>query len=353
MKKLCTHFGTCGGCSFQNLPHDVYLQMKREQVVRALARHSLENIRVDMPVAVAPHTRRRATVTFALRGGVAEIGFRAARSHTIVDQRDCIVLTPALASLIQSFRDLIPRLVRNGQQGALGMTDCDNGIDLSLNLQRNPELAFLPKLADWTRRNNVARLVINDDVAVQYAEPAIRLGGVEVIVPPSSFLQPTREGEGVLQTTVSTALERARKIVDLFAGCGTFTFAVAPRASVHAVDSDKPALSAVQDAARQAQKLRPITTEVRNLFIRPLQPAELGQFDAAILDPPRSGAGAQAAMLANSSVRTLAYVSCNPETFGRDARLLADTGFHIAWVKPVDQFLWSSHIELVALLERH
>ncbi|HEX4157346.1 MAG TPA: hypothetical protein VHY79_02650 [Rhizomicrobium sp.] len=353
MNRLCAHFGTCGGCSFQDMSHDAYLQMKREQVMRALARHGFENTQVETPVAVSPHTRRRATVAFAMRDGAVEIGFRAARSHSIVDLRECLVLTPALMSLILSFRDLIPSLVRNGQQGALSATECDNGTDLSLNLPRKPELAFSPKLADWAQRNNVLRLVINDDVAIQFATPVIRLGGVEVALPSNSFLQPTREGEQVLQDAVSAALGRARKIVDLFAGCGTFTFAVPPHGSVHAVDSDKAALSAVQDAARRAQKLRPVTTEVRNLLTRPLQPAELAHFDAAIIDPPRSGAGAQAAMLANSPLRTLACVSCNPETFGRDVRILADKGFQVAWVKPVDQFLWSSHIELVAHLERH
>jgi 23S rRNA (uracil1939-C5)-methyltransferase len=206
--------------------------------------------------------------------------------------------------------------------------------------------------ADWAQRNGVVRIVANDEVVIQYDEPVIRLADVEVFVPANSFLQPSREGERILQELVCNALKGAKRIVDLFAGCGTFSLAVARRASVHAIDSDKAALAALQRAVRGAQQLKPVTTEARNLFGQPLRTAELRHFDAAILDPPRAGASAQAAAFGNSSLRRLAYVSCNPETFARDARLLAGSGFDIAWVKPVDQFLWSSHIELVALLER-
>ena len=353
MKSLCTHFGTCGGCSFQNMSQDEYLQMKRGTVQDALARHGFDDVHVDMPVAVSPHTRRRATLAFAMQGGEAKIGFHAARSHDMVDMRECLVLTPPLVSLILSFRSLVPSLVRANQQGELRLTECDNGIDLAMVLPRKIESALLPAFADWAKRNNVARIVVNNDIAAQFVEPVVQLADVEVVIPPDSFLQPSREGEQILQDAVTDALARTTRVVDLFAGCGTFTFAAARRASVHAVDSDRKAIAALQDAARKARKLKPVTTEVRNLFNLPLQPTELAPFGAAILDPPRAGALAQVTMLANSSMRRLAYVSCNPESFARDARILAAKNFRIAWVKPVDQFLWSSHIELVALLERH
>lgn len=353
MSRFCAHFGTCGGCSFQDVPPDDYLQMKHNQVVRTLARHGFADVRVDMPATVPPHTRRRATVAFAISGGTAEIGFHAARSHAIVDLWECLVLAPALVATIQSFRDLLPSLLRKDRQGQLRLTECDNGIDIAIDLPRKPEPALLRVLAEWTRRNNVVRVVVNDDVAIQFAEPVVRLADAEVAVPPDSFLQPSREGEQILQNAVSDALARATRVADLFAGCGTFTFAVARRASVHAVDSDKSAIAALQNGARKARKLKPVTVETRNLFSLPLQPSEIARFDAAVLDPPRAGAGAQAAALANSAIGRLAYVSCNPESFARDAAILAAKGFRIAWVRPVDQFLWSSHIELVALLERH
>jgi 23S rRNA (uracil1939-C5)-methyltransferase len=353
MTRLCLHFGICGGCSFQNMPREAYSQMKRDLVVGALARHGFDDVDVHASVEVSPGTRRRATLAFATGSDAAETGFRAARSHAIVDLRECLVLVPPLTALIRSFRDLLPSLLRAGAQGELALTECDNGIDLALNMPRKMRTRLSPVFADWARRKNVARIVANDEIVVQFDNPIVRLADVEVAVPPNSFLQPTREGESILQETVCAALKGAARIVDLFAGCGTFTFAVARRASVHAVDSDNAALSALQGAVRTAQKLKPVTTEARNLFSLPLQRVELGHFDAAILDPPRAGASAQAAMLAGSAMRRVAYVSCNPESFARDARILAGGGFRIAWVKPVDQFLWSSHIELAALLERH
>jgi len=353
MRRLCAHFGTCGGCSFQDLPRDAYSRKKRELVVHALAQQGFEDVRVDVPAEVSPRTRRRAAIAFAMRGETAETGFRAARSHAIVDLEECLVLSPQLVSAIHSFRELLPLFLRPGEQGELRLTECDNGIDMSLDLPSKSGPRFSETFADWAQRKNITRIVGNDEIIVQFTEPVLRLAGIEVAIPPNAFLQPTREGELVLQEVVCSGLKGARRIVDLFAGCGTFSLAAARHASVHAIDFDRPALSALQNAARGAQKLKPVTTETRNLFSRPLRPAELAQFDVAVLDPPRAGASAQAAMLAKSPLRKLAYVSCNPDSFARDARILSDGGFHIEWVKPVDQFLWSSHIELVALLERH
>jgi 23S rRNA (uracil1939-C5)-methyltransferase len=352
MNGLCIHFGACGGCSLQGIPRDEYVRMKHETVTRSLAQHGFEDVCVEQPKETPPYARRRATVAFAMAGANVEIGFRSARSHDIIDMRECLVLKPSLLSLIASFRGLAPSLLLKGQQGELSLTACENGVDVVVQAPRKVGRDLLPTLADWARRNNVVRIVVNGDIAVQFEEPIVSFAGVAVAIPPNVFLQPTAEGERFLQDETSAALVRATRIVDLFAGCGTFTFSVSRRASVHAVDSDKPALSALQGAARKAQKLRPVTIEARDLFKLPLQPVELNRFDAVILDPPRAGASAQAAMLAKASVRRMVHVSCNPETFARDARILADGGFRIVWIKPVDQFLWSSHIELVALLER-
>ncbi|HEY3636904.1 MAG TPA: RsmD family RNA methyltransferase [Rhizomicrobium sp.] len=301
---------------------------------------------------VPPRTRRRATLTFALQSGAPGVGFRAARSHAIVDLKECFVLTSALVSLIISFKNFVPALLRNNQEGELHLTECDNGIDVVLAVPRKNDPSATRALADWARRNEVVRIVLNDEIILQFDEPKIKFSEAEVAIPSKSFLQPTRVGEQFLQDIVRAALKRTTRIADLFAGCGTFTFALARGASVHAVDSDKAALSALENAARKAQKLKPVTTEARNLFSQPLQPLELKRFDAVLLDPPRAGASAQAAMLAKSAVRRVAYVSCNPETFARDARILVDGGFRIISVNMVDQFLWSSHIELAALLER-
>jgi 23S rRNA (uracil1939-C5)-methyltransferase len=184
-----------------------------------------------------------------------------------------------------------------------------------------------------------------------FSEPTVRLSGVEVRLPPSAFLQPTAEGELFLQSYARSAVKGAKRIADLFAGCGTLSFAVAQVAPVHAVELDPVMLGALVDAARKAKGLKKITAERRNLFRQPLAREELSRFDTVILDPPRAGAEAQARELAGSGVRRILYVSCDPQSFARDAAILLGGGYTASAVTPVDQFIWSEHIELVALFE--
>lgn len=352
MTSLCAHFGSCGGCSFQDLSDDDCRAMKRQAICDALEHHGLEAGCVGIPHSVAPASRRRVSLAVVLRNGVAEIGFRARGSHAVVDLRECRVLRPALVSLVHSFRSIVPMLLRNGDEAKLRMLETANGADIDVTVPRRDAAAIVPALSRWAEREKVARVTVNGRALVQFARPEVVLGGATVAVPGYAFLQPTREGEDILQEHVREAVGRAKRIADLFAGCGTFALALAGRAPVHAVDSDARALGALADAARRASGLKPVTTEIRDLFRLPLQAKEFDGFDAAVLDPPRAGALAQAKMLAASGVRRLAYVSCNPQSFARDGRVLGGGGFDMSWVRPVDQFLWSSHIELVALFER-
>ncbi|MGH6889128.1 MAG: class I SAM-dependent RNA methyltransferase [Rhizomicrobium sp.] len=352
MTNLCAHFGVCGGCALQDISDEACLTLKYRIVCDALAGHGLDAARVGHPHAVAPASRRRASLAVSLRDGVAETGFRARRSHAVVDLRECRVLTPALVALVQSFRGIVPSLLRNGEEADLRLTETENGADLALKLPRRCTPDVAQALSRWATREGVARVTVNGRTAVQLARPEATLAGVTVALPESAFLQPTREGEAILQAHVCEAVGRAKRIVDLFAGCGTFALALARRASVHAVDSDAGALGALADAVRRASGLKPVTTEVRDLVRLPLQTREFDDYNAAVLDPPRAGALAQAKMLAGSRIGRIAYVSCNPQSFARDARVLADGDFEVGWVRPIDQFLWSSHIELVALFER-
>lgn len=349
--RLCAHFGTCGGCAFQDLPDQAYGLQKHRMVCEALSRHALDPMTVAPVARVAPGTRRRASLAVAVRNGTAAIGFRAARKHAIADLHECLVLTPALVSLVRSFQRFAPAILREGDDGALQLTQTRNGIDVELSLTRRPDSDALRRLVHWAEAEGVARLGVNGEIAAQFAAPEVLLAGIPVILPGHVFLQPTCEGEEMLQEFVRLAVGRARRVVDLFAGCGTFALALSRRAAVHAVDSDAAALAALAAAARHASGLKPVTTEQRDLFRTPLRTGELAGFDAAVLDPPRAGAPAQARMLAGARVRRVAYVSCNPESFARDAAVLVESGYRLAWTRPVDQFLWSSHIELVALLE--
>lgn len=349
MTALCRHFGICGGCAHQGRAD--YRAFKRALVVDALARHGIE-APVEEVVEVPPATRRRATFK-ALKGeGGVALGFMAARSHDIVDLKECLVLTPPLIALVPHLREMLAALLREDEAAELRLADTDTGIDLSLRWQRNSDAATVAELARWAAKLKLARVARHGETLVELARPSVRLGKADVLVPSEAFLQPTREGEAALQAFVLSALSGAKSVADLFAGCGTFALALAGRARVHAVELEGAMLEALADAARATSGLKPITVEKRNLFRRPLSENELSVFDAIVLDPPRAGALAQVHALARSKVKRVAYVSCDAETFARDARILIDGGARLTRVLPVDQFLWSSHIELAASFER-
>ncbi|HEY0282471.1 MAG TPA: hypothetical protein VGC27_07600 [Rhizomicrobium sp.] len=346
---LCLHFGTCGGCAHQGM--EDYHAFKRALVTDALARHGIE-ASVEEIVEVPPATRRRATFK-ALKGesGVA-LGFHGARTHDIVDMHECLVLTPRLVALVPNLREMLGTLLRQGEGAELRLADTDTGVDLSLRWQKTGDAATLAGLARWAAKLKLARVARHGETLIELARPSVRLGKAELFVPSEAFLQPTREGEAALQAFVLETLAKAKSVADLFSGCGTFALPLAGRARVHAVEIEGPMLEALAAAARVTSCLKPITVEKRNLFRRPLNENDLLAFDAVALDPPRAGALEQVRMLARSKLKRVAYVSCDAETFARDARILIDGGYSLTRVQPIDQFLWSNHIELAASFER-
>jgi 23S rRNA (uracil1939-C5)-methyltransferase len=352
ISSVCKHFGTCGGCLSQDMAEDAYRAAKKNDVTAALARFGFDAGIVDDVVSVAPNTRRRASLKVKKLNGETAIGFHARQSHSIVDMRECRVLVPPLVALIQRLREMLAGLLREGEAAELHLTQSDSGPDLALRWSRPANANKIADIARWAGKLKIARVTANGEVLYETAQPEIRFGKAQVKLPPESFLQPTREGEELLQRAVLESLTGAKTVADLFSGCGTFALPLAERSRVHAVEFDAAMLEALASAARRTQGLKPVTTEKRDLFKRPLTPPELERFDAVLMDPPRAGALAQAKELSQSKVRRIAYVSCDAATFARDARVLADGGYHIGRVLPVDQFLWSSHIELVAAFVR-
>lgn len=352
MNALCRHFGICGGCLYQDMPDEAYRALKRDNILRALTHNGFEGVVVEDPIEVAPQTRRRSTLKVAKRAGDVAIGFHARETHMIVDMRECFVLTPSLFALVQEMRPMMAALLNDGDNAEASITQSDTGFDLSLKWNKPVTTSRTAEIARWAEKLKLARVSSGRDVLIEFATPSIRFGDAMVKLPRDAFLQPTREGEAVLQRCVLEGIGNAKFVADLFAGCGTFSLVLAERARVHAVELEAPMLEALAFAARNTQGLKPLTTETRDLFKVPLGGNELAKYDAVVLDPPRAGAERQCAELAKSKIRRVVYVSCNPATFARDARALVNGGYRMGAVTPVDQFLWSSHTELVATFTR-
>jgi 23S rRNA (uracil1939-C5)-methyltransferase len=346
----CRHFGKCGGCQLQHVSDAVYADFIVDRIVTALAAHDLRAT-ILPPILTPPHTRRRAALRAVRRGKQVTLGFAEAKSHQLVDLAECPVMAPELMALVRPLRPLLSALLPDRRTANIRMTSADQGIDLLIEGVEVEGLAAVEAITAFAHKHALARLSIDEGYgpsARWEPEPVtVNLGSLSVALPEGAFLQATRDGEAALCGAVLNALEGSTAIADLFSGIGTFTFATG---ALYAAEGARDAILALQAAARAA--VLPVNAEHRDLFRRPLTVAELAPFDGVVIDPPRAGAKEQVAELAASTVARTAYVSCNPSTFARDAKLLVDGGFALDWVQPVGQFLWSTHVELAAKFSR-
>jgi len=354
----CAHFGTCGGCALQHLADGAYRDMKEAKLRAALEQRGLDASVVEPLRRLPPHTRRRARIALRRpRQGPVRAGFHARESHDIVDMRVCTVLHPALVELVMPLRELAAQVLRQGETGSAVLTHLESGTDLLLELPRAPEMAMLESLAEFAEANDLARLSwrAGGEPPTPVAErlrARIAFAGVTVDVPADGFLQASAEADSVLTELVLAGVGPAKRVIDLYAGLGTFSFALAREAPVHAVDGARSQIAVLTAAAARAMLGGRLSAEVRDLETRPIMADELRRYDAAVFDPPRAGAKAQAPALAGSEVSRVVAVSCNPATFGRDARTLVEGGYCLTRIVPVDQFLWSAEVEFVAWFER-
>jgi 23S rRNA (uracil1939-C5)-methyltransferase len=349
---VCRHFTHCGGCALQHVARNVYLAWKRDGVATAFGARGIL-APVGHVAMVGLGARRRATFSARRTGRGVVLGFFEARGHDIVDLQECPVTASAIVRALPGLKRLVEPLAMQKVPVRLTVTLAANGIDVALeDLPADLPPEIRERLAREAAAANLARVTIAGDTIYQSTVPAVRFGDANVVLPPRSFLQAAPAAEAEMVRLVTTAIGGAKRVLDLFCGLGTFTFPLAKRAPVLAVDGDKQAIGALQSAAKRAPGLKPIDTRVRDLFREPLAGKELDGFDAAVFDPPRAGAAAQAAALADSKVHTVVAVSCNPGTLARDARILIDGGFKLGAVTPIDQFLFSPHIEAVAVFRR-
>jgi len=345
------HFGTCGGCSMQHLAADAYADWKREKVVRALATAGLE-AEVDAMVRCPVASRRRVTLSAQRIAGRIQLGFNAAQSHQIVEIQECAVAVPEIVAALNDLRQLATILASGPKPFRLTVTATRTGLDIAAEDVGRIEEGKRRKLIEFCLAKGFARLSSAGEIIVEREKPVVMFGSVPVVIPPGGFLQATEQAEQVMANLVQEHLAGAKYVADLFAGSGTFALRLASASRVHAVESEGTALSALDEAARHASGLKPVKAEKRDLFRRPLTAKELSVFDGLVFDPPRAGAEAQSEQIARSTVRKVAAVSCNPGTLARDLAILTQGGYRIVRVVPVDQFLWTAHVEVVALLEK-
>jgi 23S rRNA (uracil1939-C5)-methyltransferase len=347
---ICRHFGTCGGCVAQHMSDPLYADWKRGIVVDAL-RHRGIDADVAPLASIPPASRRRAVLTARRTASGIVLGYHRRKSHDLFGLEECPVLSPAIVDQLASLRTLV---------AALGVADARltvlataSGLDVALETEKALTASDNARLVQAAAaQSRLARVAVNKAIAFERTRPILDIGGATATPPPGAFVQAVAEAEQMMSDAVLDATSKAKRVADLFCGIGAFTLRLARRARLLAIDADRTAVAALEAAARQSQGLKPIEARVRDLFRDPLSPRELEGFDAVVFDPPYAGAKAQAEALARASVPVVVAVSCNPATLARDLRILIDGGYRIDRIVPIDQFVYSAHVEAVVILRR-
>lgn len=353
---VCALFGECGGCAVQTLAWDDYAAWKRGLVAAALSQARIADESVVAPLLDA-HGSGRRRVTIHARGfgrgeGLRAIaGFMRAKSHDVVDVAACPILAPGLARAFDVARAIATILRPLDKPLDVQVTVTEGGLDVDVRGAGPAPEDLRRAMIALAERLDLARLTHHGVIVAERRPPTLLMGVARVAPPGGSFLQATQAGEEALARLALDAVGEAKRVADLFCGCGAFALRLAQRAEVIAADNAPDAIAALERAAR-TPGLRRIRAEARDLFRRPLRAEELNGLDAVLFDPPRAGAAAQAAEIARSEVQRVVAVSCHPGSFARDAASLIAGGYRLERVTPVDQFRHSAHVELVAAFSK-
>ncbi|MGB7319498.1 MAG: RsmD family RNA methyltransferase [Planktotalea sp.] len=347
---VCKHYKNCGGCQLQHAAEPFVAEFKQQIVQSALDAHGIET--EFLPIVTSPaKSRRRATFAVRRTKKGALWGFHARASDTVIAVPECQLVVPELLQISPLMDDLASIGGSRKAEMSVNVTLSEVGLDVLVTGGKPLDQALTIGLSGVVEKHKLARLTWDEEVIGMRNPPHQQFGAAKVAPPPGAFLQATRHGQDALVSAVMKAVDGARG-VDLFAGCGTFTLPLAARSEMLGVEGDKAMIAALDSGWRRAVGLKKVAAVARDLFRRPLMPDEFKHFDFAVLDPPRAGAQAQIAEIAKSALAQVAYVSCNPVTFARDAKALIEAGFSLDWVQVVDQFRWSSHVELVGKFSR-
>lgn len=347
----CPHYAACGGCALQHATDDFVAGWKVGVVQAALAGQGISTL--FRPISTSPaRSRRRAALAGRRTKKGVLVGFHGRASQTVVAVPECRLLDPAILAAVPALEEIVAAGASRKGELTLTVTRAEGGPDVAVTGGKPLDGALHLALGRIAEARGLSRLTWDGETVALRLPPVQRFGAARVVPPPGAFLQATDAGEAALLAAVTEAVGDARRVADLFAGCGTFALPLSARAEVHAVEGEAAMLAALDRGWRAATGLKRVTTEARDLFRRPLLPAELTGFDAVVIDPPRAGAEAQVAELARADVPVIAMVSCNPVTFSRDARRLVEAGYSLDWVQVVDQFRWSAHVEIASRFTR-
>ena len=351
-KPVCRHCGHCGGCALQHVSEDFYRKWKAARVYDALAREGFSPVTIQPVIFCAAASRRRALFAVRKKQGDVVFGFHERASRKIVDINECHIMEPAFAAKLAALKSFARTVCEFSDAFNMLATECDNGIDI--NLRGTVDLdgpGAFAAVSDAAREAGFLRIAINNEILVEFDPPIVSFGDVPAAIPPGAFLQASRIGEDTIRNTILTEINSEKTIADLFSGCGSFSLPLSKRAHVAAYDSERRAIQSLKKSAKSEGCN--VHAQCRDLFRNPLTPFELNEFDLLVTDPPRAGAAAQMVEIARSDVRLVISVSCNPSTFARDASILREGGFDLTKVTPVDQFVYTPHIEVVGVFRRN
>jgi 23S rRNA (uracil1939-C5)-methyltransferase len=357
----CRYFGACGGCVAQHWPEAAYYEWKTTLLHDALRRAGYKDPPVSSIKPTPEGSRRRMDLAIRRTAGQVLVGLHRRREASVVDIKTCEVLRPELVALIGPMRSVLAKIAGLRAEGSVVVNLLDSGLDMLLRTDRPLSLADRSRLIDFAGTHGLSRLAWAEghsepEPICILRPPETTMSGVVVVPPPGAFLQASAAGEAAIVRAVLEGqpphLPRRGRIGELYAGCGTLTFALARHSRVVAWEGDGAAVAALRSATQTSALAGRIDVQQRNLVRQPLSAAELTEFAAVVLDPPHAGAAAQIAAIAASLSPRVIYVSCNPSALARDARVLHAAGYSVQAATPIDQFLWSARLESVVVFRR-
>ncbi len=352
----CQHFGQCGGCSFQHLKSEKYEQFKSD-TLRNILKHLNVDASIMQPLmTVGEKSRRRVELKVEYSNKQLEIGFYEARSHQLIALEECLVVESEIFALLPSLKQCLSQLSKPAQIQSVSLTQLEKGGDVIIRVSQPLNSKDGEQLTQWGKANRILRICEDFEgysTIYDSAQAYVSFGEVKVPLPVSAFLQASKQAEQVILSYVMQHLKGCEHVVDLYSGCGTYSFPLLQQVEfVTAIEGDAAMVKAMQKASAEHPLAGRIKALTRDLYRSPLKAKELKLFDGVVINPPRNGALPQVEKIAKTNVSKIAMVSCNPRSFQRDAKALLAAGYRMVSAVPIDQFYWTSHLEIVACFEK-